>query len=87
MTDLYTDTHAICDMLADLAEKAHKQGLNVEPIREAHIKVWNFYAEMYCPDLMYIDLADLERDQAPVTKSYLGKPDDMVIEEVTGTPL
>lgn len=64
--DLYRDVEAVMDYMDDLCEKAHKHGENVEVLRDAQKRVWNWYSEKRCPNLMYRDTQELidERDDA-----------------------
>lgn len=64
MKDLYDDVHTICDLLDDLCEKAHKQGRNVEELRRAQCRVWNWHAVKHCPNLMYSNTKELIKEAA-----------------------
>lgn len=62
----YTDTDVrnICDFIDDLCEVAHRNGENVEALRNAQKNIWNWFAVKHCPNLMYSTTEELIKEAA-----------------------
>ena len=57
--DHYEDVHTLCDLIDDLCETAHKEGINVQDLRRAEKLVWNWFAARRCPNLLYQNTEEL----------------------------